>query len=589
MYDHWNLDALYTGYGDEKFVSDYKKLETLCEMTNALAKKAGKTDDLYFVREYLTLAEESEKTALKLFCFVQLNQAVNSKDEEAASYIGRIMSLISKSASSEAVMRKYIGGIENLDELTEKDELLSEYSYFLHTMKDDAAHLLSGGEEEILAKYDISGGSAWSNLRDYLTSFAEVEYDGGKTTLSDIRNKAYDESEEVRKSAYEAELSCYPKIKDSVAFALNSIKLQAINEAELRGFATPLDRTLYQSRMKKNTLDALLSAMEEYMPHFRRYLRAKAKLLGHEGGLPWYDLFAPVGKFDEEFTPESARAYLVKVFSSFDSELASMIDRAFAEEWIDFYPADGKQGGAFCEGIHPIRQSRILTNFGGKFTDVMTLAHELGHAFHNENIYSHRILNSSYSMPVAETASNFNEVLVMDYALSHASSDEEKLALLEGKLSDTTQIICDIYSRFLFEKSVFDARSNDFMFADRLSEMMLDAQKKAYGDGLDENVLHPYMWICKSHYYSSGLSYYNWPYAFGGLFAQGLFAKYKADGARFVPLYKKLLHATTVCSVEDTAKIAGIDLSDASFWKSGLDCFVKMIDEFEKLCEKFGS
>ena len=584
MYDHWNLDALYKGYDDEKFISDYEKLGVLTQKTEDLSKKAGQTDDMSFIRDYLLLAEESEETFFKLICFAMLKQSVNSKDEEAASYIGRIMSKMSASAAPDSIMRKYIGNIANLDELIERDPLLSEYSYFLKRQKENAAHLLPGGEEEILAKYDISGGKAWSDLRDYLTSSVEVEYNGVVSNLSDIRNKAYGESEEVRKSAYEAELACYPKIKDSVAFSLNSIKLQAINEAKLRGFDSVLDRTLYQSQTQPSTLKALLSSMEEYMPHFRRYLRAKAKLLGHANGLPWYDLFAPVGKFDEEFTPESARAYLVKVFSSFDSELASMIDRAFAEEWIDFYPADGKQGGAFCEGIHPIRQSRILTNFGGKFTDVMTLAHELGHAFHNENIYSHRILNSDYSMPVAETASNFNEVLVMDYALSHASSDEEKLALLEGKLSDTTQIICDIYSRFLFEKSVFDARSNDFMFADRLSEMMLDAQKKAYGNGLDENFMHPYMWICKSHYYSSGLSYYNWPYAFGGLFA-----KYKEVGEEFVPLYKNLLHATTVCSVEDTAKIAGIDLSDASFWQSGLDCFVKMIDEFEKLCEKFGS
>ena len=189
-------------------------------------------------------------------------------------------------------------------------------------------------------------------------------------------------------------------------------------------------------------------------------------------------------------------------------------------------------------------------------------------------------------MPVAETASNFNEVLVMDYALRHAGSKREKLALLEGKLSDTTQIICDIYSRYLFESAVLASRKEDFLFPDRLCVMMLDAQKQAYGDGLDENALHPYMWVCKSHYYSAGLSFYNWPYAFGGLFAQGLFARYGEMGEAFVPKYKEMLHRTTVTDVEGTAAIMGIDLTDPAFWRKGLDCFVGMIDEFVALAEE---
>ena len=394
---------------------------------------------------------------------------------------------------------------------------------------------------------------------------------------------AYAPDPAVRKSAYEAELACYDRIKDSVAYSLNSIKMQVISECELRGYESPLQRTLHGARMSRATLDALIGAMEEEMPAFHRYLRLKAKALGHEGGLPWYDLFAPLGGSDRKYTTQDARDYLLNLFGGFDQSLHDMVARAFDEAWIDFYPRDGKAGGAFCASLQNQKESRVLTNFDGSFSDIVTLAHELGHAFHNLNIFPHRVLNSDYSMPVAETASTFNENVVVSAAIRAATDKNEKLALIEGQLSDACQIICDIYSRYTFESAVFANRSERFMPADELCAMMLDAQKKAYGDGLDHGALHPYMWVCKSHYYMGTLSFYNFPYAFGGLFARGLYAQYEKEGAVFVPKYKKLLAATSVMSVEDTAKIAGIDLTDKAFWKQGLKSFADEIDEFERL------
>ena len=198
-----------------------------------------------------------------------------------------------------------------------------------------------------------------------------------------------------------------------MAHALNAIKLETISQCQLRGYDSPLGRTLHNSDMKRETLEAMLSAMDEYLPKFWQYLKAKAKALGHENGLPWYDLFAPMGKSSTKFTAESAREYLVNLFAEFDSELSEMIAAAFDNAWIDFYPRDGKAGGAFCAGIECLGESRILTNFDGQLGDVVTLAHELGHAFHNQCIRNHRSLNRGYSMPLAETASTFNECVVM--------------------------------------------------------------------------------------------------------------------------------------------------------------------------------
>jgi len=228
----------------------------------------------------------------------------------------------------------------------------------------------------------------------------------------------------------------------------------------------------------------------------------------------------------------------------------------------------------------------VLTNFGGEFGDIVTLAHELGHAFHNEMLFSHGILNLDLPMPLAETASTFNENVLVSEAIAAATDKQEKLALIESQLMDACQIICDIYSRFLFEKSVIEGRESEFMSADTLCRMMNDAQKKAYGDGLIEETLHPYMWLCKSHYYRGSLSYYNFPYAFGGLFARSLYAMYREEGASFVPKYKKLLNATTVMDAEEAAAICGVDLTDKAFWARGLESFKQEIDEFVELLEQ---
>lgn len=350
----------------------------------------------------------------------------------------------------------------------------------------------------------------------------------------------------------------------------------------MRGHKSPLDMALYQSDMSKETLDAMFEAMDAYMPKFREYLKRKGELLGHKNGLPFYDLFAPIGKTSTRYEVEDAKEFLVRHFESFSTDLSSMVERAFDEDWMDFLPKKGKVGGAFCYNLPDFKQSRILSNYGYSIGDVVTLAHELGHAYHGKLIEDHRPLNTEYSMPVAETASTFNENLILNAAIK-AASGEEKLALIENQLQDLTQIIVDIYSRFLFEQSVFDKRESAFMFADELSEMMLEAQAKTYGDGLDPNTLHPYMWICKGHYYSSDLSYYNFPYAFGGLFARGLIVKYQEEGESFVPKYQALLKATTVSSVEDVAKLAGIDITDSNFWKSSLQTASDRIDEFLEL------
>ena len=576
----WNLDVLYTGFDTDEYKGDLCRLEDLIPELVRLADSSATDQPAEFIKSYVRTNEEINELVEKLAIYANLRYSANTRDTEAASMLGRIMQSLSATAAPIAKIEKAIAELDGLEDIIASDVYLGEFEYMLMNVKRDSRYLLSDKEETVMAKMSLSGADAWRDLQRTLTSGVKVNYEGETITLSAVRNMAYSPDADVRRKAFETEIACYDSIKEAVAFSLNSIKLQVLTECELRGYESPLMKSLYQSRMKKETLEALLGAMEEYLPAFRKYLKAKAKALGHKGSLPFFDLFAPMGKCDTVYTVEDAKTYLLDVFKKFDTELHDMVKCAFENAWIDFYPRDGKVGGAFDCGVPSIKESRVLTNFDGSFSDVVTLAHELGHSFHDRQVFCHSILNQGYSMPVAETASTFNEVLVMETAISGAKDKEEKLALIESQLMDACQIIVDIYSRFLFEKSVFENRPMEFMNADRMCALMTEAQKKAYGDGLDEGSLHPYMWLCKSHYYSGGLSFYNYPYAFGGLFARGLYAKYKAEGESFVGTYKAMLRATSVCDVEECALIAGVDLTDKNFWRAGLQSIADRIDEF---------
>ena len=580
MYNEWSLDAFYLGTDDPALERDMALLEKrIGDFKNAVAELSAE-DARACLKKTVAIEEDIALLARKLGGYFSLRRSAHSPDPEGAKYSTRMQNLMTTQTKETVIFQKFIGSIEDIDAVISGDEMLEAYRFRFSQIKKNASHKLSDEAEDVFARMNISGGRAWGDLVAYLTANVAVDYKGEKTSLSAVRGLAESDDAEERKAAYEAELACYDKVRDSIAFALNSIKAQVNTEAELRGYENPLAMTLEQSRMKKETLDAMFAAMREAFPKFHAYLRHKARLLGYENGLPWYEILAPMGKADSKtYTVEEAHAYLVDHFSSFAPDLAEMVDTAFRDEWIDFYPRKGKVGGAFCSNLPFMKESRILTNFSGTFGSITTLAHELGHAYHGKQIEDHRPLNTGYTMPVAETASNFNELIIVNHAIANAEG-EEKIRLIETQLQDMTQIIVDIYSRFLFEDEVIRRRKNTFLFADDLEKIMTDAQKEAFGDGLDPAHLHPYMWCCKSHYYRAGLSYYNFPYAFGGLFSRGLYAKYLEEGEAFLPKYRALLKATTVDTVENVAGIAGIDLTEPDFWRKSLATITEAIDLF---------
>lgn len=583
MKTEWNLDLLYTGLDDPKYEADMKAFEEINARLHSLVENAPALPAKERAESILLCMEEYQKLVMSLSNFIELRLSVNTEDGQMMAQQSRLMKIYSEGAADTTAADRILGELPDLDALAKESEIVKEYLYLLEETKKRCSHLLSNEEEAMIAAMDMTGGGAWGTLQSYMTSTVKVDYDGNQVTLSEIRNLAYSSDATVRKSAYEAELAAYDKIDDAIAFALNNIKNQVTMLSAKRGYASPLDMTLEQSHMSRKTLDAMMSAVEEYLPIFRKYLKNKGEKLGYKNGLPWYELFAPIGKSDRTFSLEECRDYLLECFGNLTPDMADMMKEAFDQEWIDFYPRNGKQGGAFCAGITEHKQSRILTNYDGTFGAVDTLAHELGHAFHNRQIENERPLNQDYPMPVAETASTFNEVHLGHYALKNATNDDERLALLESDLREKTQCVVDIYSRYLFETAVFEQSQNKFLMADDLKDIMLDCQRKAYGDGLDENYMHPYMWVCKSHYYSSGISFYNFPYTFGNLFANGLYALYLEQGDTFIRNYKEMLRTTSIHSIEEDGKQLGIDLTDKEFWRNSLQLIADEIEDFCKL------
>lgn len=583
---NWDLSKLYSGFDDPKLIADAgAAFEQVASIRAMIAKLPGDAP-----AENLAAVVRAMQSAaglqIKVSEFAYLTLAVDANCEPARAFYSRVIDLNAEWAQLNSALSRYLGGADDLEAQIESNSLLAEHAFMLRELKKDAAHVIDPAVEPAVLKMQMTGGTSWEQLRDQLDSNLMIpfEQDGREVQLplSAIRGLANSPSADVRRRAYEAELAAYPRIEIPMAACLNGIKGEALTLCELRHYDSVLDTALDASRMDRATLDALLSAMRKSLPMFRRYFRLKARLLGYDGGLKFYDLCAPVGEAGQKYTLDEARDMLVEVMGRFSPRMAGLIDRAFRERWIDAYPREGKQGGAFCSGVHPLGISYVMTNFEGSYSSVSTLAHELGHAYHSSCLNDASVLMCDYPMPLAETASIFNETLLMEKTLETAG-DATKLTLLEQQIGDAAQVVVDILSRYLFETEVVERRKDHPLSPRELCAIMLEAQKQTYGDGLDPKFLHPYMWACKPHYYSTSIHFYNFPYAFGMLFGLGVYARYLEKDEAFLPEYDRLLAATGSGSVREVAASVGIDVADEAFWMQSIRTLEEKVDAFERL------
>ena len=584
MKTNWDLTVFYKDFDDPEFKDDLARLpKEIDAFTAAIAAPAE--DE---VEKLVSLVHQEEALSNlfeRLNLMIGLTLSVDANNKAANAAMAPLMRAVMGSSLASNAFSRYLASLENLDAIIDADDELKARAFALREAAEDAKHQLPEALEKPVLKMQLSGGEAFSHLRDKLDATLLVDYDGKQIPLSAVRALAYDGDADTRRRAYEAELASYKKIELPMSFCLNNLKAEGETMAALKGYKGVLDMALAHSRMDEKTLEAMWTAIREALPEVREYFKAKGRLLGHENGLPFYDLFAPVGQSTRTYTVEEARALLLDLFGKFCPEMGEMMRTAFDEGWIDMYPREGKSGGAFCSGYYAKNISRVMTNFAGSASDVSTLAHELGHAFNNRMLHHKPIMMTETPMPLAETASTFNETLLISQLLKTATPEEE-LTLLDSCLTEQTQTMVDIYSRFLFEQKVVAAQADHALDVDELKETMLWAQEQSYGDGLDPEYRHPYMWACKSHYYSTGVHFYNFPYAFGGLFARGLYARYEKEGEAFVPVYCDLLSRFGSDTIANVTASVGIDVTTPDFWREAVESVLVQVRRFVKLADQ---
>lgn len=585
MEHFWDLSTIYKSFEHESYQEDIKKLH---ESIDALSKLKLTEDFDTTAAAFINHFNKTLELFYPIVTYASLTYSTDTNNDTALKYLSKMEETSALLTEPSVKFQKWLKNFDISVIENSKNETVSKHEFYLKETYKKASHLLSDQEEILLSKLQAVGSSAWSNLQGKLTSglMIDFEIDGQVKpySLSMIRTFANHKDQDVRKRAYEAELKGYKRIDESIAASLNAIKGEVNILSKLRGYDSPLQQSASTAQLDMASLEAMISAMKEKLPVFHNYLKRKALLLGHKGSLPFYDLFAPVSSSSLTYTYEEAQAFVLKNFGAFSQELSDFAKNAFDNKWLDVEPREGKRGGAFCAGVRGRSQSRIMLNFDGSFSEVSTMAHELGHGYHNSQVYKETMLNASYPMPVAETASIFCETIVTNAAIESASK-EDAVFILEKSIEGSTQVIVDILSRFIFEKNVFDARLEGPLSVVQINNIMSEAQKEAYGDGLDAQTLHPYMWICKPHYYSSGFSFYNYPYAFGLLFGKGLYAQYKSGRPNFVEAYNTLLNNTTKMDAKAVAKTMGIDITKKDFWLASLEMIEEEINQFIRLTE----
>jgi len=590
----WDLTNVYPSLTSQKYADELAKLKTLIEAQRTFIKGPLKTltaqsDAKALAKAAGDLIERSNQILLiagTMRAYIESFVSTDSYDKVALTKQSEFDQIAVEIDKLEVQVRTWVGKVADvLPKFIPMDPRTQVHPYYLSEAAKASRYQMSEKEEMLAAELSLSGSTAWTKLQGTVTSQYSVpfELDGRvqKLPLPALINLRSHPDAGVRQRAYEAENQTWNTLKEPLAAAMNGIKGEVNTLNAKRGREDALHASIDQSHIDRETLEAMLSAMRDSFPMFRRYFLSKAKRLGHEK-LPWWDIFAPVGESNTVYTFAEAREFVLEQFGEFSPRLRTFAEHALDNHWVDAEQRDGKRGGGFCMEVPGVGESRILINFDGSLDSVTTLAHELGHAFHNDcAVRAHKTEIQKFTpMTLAETASIMNETIVSQASLKKAKNDSERLSILESKLNGDSQVIVDIYSRYLFEKEVFERREKAELSADEMCSIMEKAQLATYGDGLDERYLQKWMWTWKPHYYSAGFSFYNYPYAFGLLFGTGLYAIYQKRGQAFVEDYVQLLASTGEAPAAELAARFGIDIRHKAFWEDSLKIIGKEVDEY---------
>ncbi len=586
----WELDSLFPGgsKSQELRIHMNDAVTKLTEFENRVQQFQVPTqkEDAPQIVELLEEMSNIMRHLSQSGAFIGCLMAQNTQDKKAGILESEASSLSARFQNSfQKIQQDLAKTTDAVWEALLNEELLRKFSFVLNEWREEAKMMLSEKEESLITSLSIDGYHSWSQLYDMLVGEITITMtiDGEEKVLSvgQANNLSSHENPEVRKESYEKLEQAWTEKEEFFAKTLNSIGGFRLEMYKKRGWENPLQEPLHMNRMKQETLDAMWGAISKNKQAFVDYLHQKGKLLGKDG-LDWYDVDAPVTESTQQFSYQQGAEFILEQFGKFGPELEQFAKQAFENGWIEAEDRPDKRPGGFCTGLPLSEESRIFMTYSGSMSNVATLAHELGHAFHSYALRPIHSLNRSYAMNVAETASTFAEMIVADAAVKNAQSTDEKIALLEDKVQRSVAFFMNIHARFLFETRFYEERKNGVVPAARLNELMEEAQKEGFAGGLAST--HPHFWASKLHFYITDVPFYNFPYTFGYLFSLSVYAKALEEGSNFEGKYMALLRDTAVMSAEDLAmKHLGEDITQQAFWEKGIALCVEDAEEFISL------
>ena len=585
----WDLEVIFPGGSSSKEYEAY--LNQLEQDIDSFSGKL-KSGNIISNSDLVSLIDEFQHISKRLrhaSAFISCLTAQDVKDSKAKLLSGTVKQLSAKLSSAMTVFDSHLIEIDGdqWKALIEMPELQA-VAFPLEERRRRAQEKLSPEQEALAGDLSVDGYHGWSDLYNTVVGRMTIPFEeNGKTvqlSVGQAANKLSSPDRTVRKKVFEDTETAWAEQAELCSNALNHLAGFRINLYKHRGWDSVLQEPLDINRMSEKTLNAMWDVIDRNKDRLKLYLDRKAKLLGLEK-LSWYDVDAPVGDAAKEVSYDEAADFIIEHFERFSPKLAEFTVKNFEERWIEAEDRAGKRPGGFCTSFPDKKQSRIFMTFSGTASNVSTLAHELGHAYHQHVMNDMPVMAQNYAMNVAETASTFAEMIVSDAAVKYADNAAERIVLLEDKIQRAVAFFMNIHARFIFETSFYDERKKGLVGVERLNELMVHAQKTAYKDTLAE--YHPHFWASKLHFYITGVPFYNYPYTFGYLFSAGIYAKALEEGIAFEDKYIALLQDTGSMMVEDLAKKhLGVDLSEEGFWQSAVDIVLADIDEFLTLTEK---
>ena len=460
----------------------------------------------------------------------------------------------------------------------------ADYRHYLTSLRRFKPYMLDEQVEQVINLKDANGINAIVTLYTMITSRLEftLEVDGEvqRLTRDQLMAYVYSPRPDLRAAAYQELYRVYGEEAPILGqMYINRVRDWYNEYVRVRGFASPIAVRNLMNDIPDRAVEVLLDVARENAPLFQRYFRLKARLLGMEK-LRRYDIYAPLAESEKSVPYEEAVPLVLDTLARFDRDVAAMAERVFAENHIDSEIRKGKRGGAFCATISPRFTPWVLLNYTGKLRDVTTLAHELGHAIHSMLAEHHSILTQHPPLPLAETASVFSEMLLVDRLLNEERDPQVRRELLAAAVDDIYATVMRQAYFVLFELKAHEV-VNDGAATDDLHEIYMANLTEQFGDSLDLAPEFRYEWTSIPHFYHT--PFYCYAYSFGQLLVLSLYRRYQEEGDAFKPKYLKLLAYGGSARPEDILREVDVDMTDPAFWQKGFDVVRDMVEALEEI------